>query len=963
MSAENDAKLAKALQRAGWVEPPPAPVSPFDGLRNGLRGAGMAGNPIASMGTIFNKPGFGRGVMDPLPDNSVPGFAKPARAALRAKPGDWRSAIADGLDTTMDVFRETGEAAMDAFDGLPTPLKGPAAVLAGGASAPFAPAAGAIAFGAPIAEGLLRDPVRQVSEFSGYAPLSRARDAFADMDTPDVAYNLGRAVRGAGEGAVGIATIGGNAYGAGSMASSAFKGLRAPPPPPAQPVPEVIARTRDWAFKNMPPMSDDWAGMRGQFDDALAGADGVNPDLARAYFQDNIERARDVGMTAGPGDAMGRRAASAGVRAAEADALRKPNLWDGLDTESPLTPTPRVAPQRQPLQGGEPDAYTPFDFTPDEQAAVDLSRQYQGRTGIFDGLTLSPAPRRAAPNFSPEQKAAMNAELERLANEAEVAGQAGDAGTVARAHEDIASIMARTGKPLETTPRIQEIQDRIDAISKELLTAKGVEREEDLLAEVDDLMNERRQLRGKAPRAPTVLGSNGANLFADDGPSIFEGLGNLFSRNKAVSANAEPTFSAMEPTEALGRGIPRARDPNTADLMSFDSGASGPELPPASSVFDGLSAPKNTAYPQEIERIAQSIEDAHKAVQSQKGMRLSDYIRKNGGIADDRGDVMSLIGDVRGRPGLISANGRTLDDLALKAWEDGYFPGASDRPSINELIDALGEDLHGRAIMPESVRDAADSLDYYDTVERVNTGLRGPALRNHLMEKYDFGDAAPRAGTDMPEANAMQFEDLPPGWDDEFVDPFGPNPNVLGSNGGNAFEGLADAASRTKILQDFNAGKLSTSEAMATAGYKSRGALYKAASKVKTHGAVREGGHPEGIGATIDKDAVANEARAILDEYGYIPRDYVTQIAGRLGMNRNSVGRAIFNMKMAKDVRVKGLPDWNDESNLMAAPPGKAARNIVGASIGIGLPYLQYKATESFQNANDPFAGLDQPGM
>jgi hypothetical protein len=117
MSAENDAKLAKALQRAGWVEPPPAPVSPFDGLRNGLRGAGMAGNPIASMGAIFNKPGFGRGVMDPLPDNSVPGFAKPLRNALRAKPGDWRSAIADGLDTTMDVFRETGEAAMDAFSG------------------------------------------------------------------------------------------------------------------------------------------------------------------------------------------------------------------------------------------------------------------------------------------------------------------------------------------------------------------------------------------------------------------------------------------------------------------------------------------------------------------------------------------------------------------------------------------------------------------------------------------------------------------------------------------------------------------------------------------------------------------------------------------------------------------------------------------------------------------------------
>jgi hypothetical protein len=39
-----------------------------------------------------------------------------------------------------------------------------------------------------------------------------------------------------------------------------------------------------------------------------------------------------------------------------------------------------------------------------------------------------------------------------------------------------------------------------------------------------------------------------------------------------------------------------------------------------------------------------------------------------------------------------------LDDATLFAWERGYLGGNEDRPSINELLDAISEDLSGEGV-------------------------------------------------------------------------------------------------------------------------------------------------------------------------------------------------------------------------------------------------------------------------
>lgn len=114
-----------------------------------------------------------------------------------------------------------------------------------------------------------------------------------------------------------------------------------------------------------------------------------------------------------------------------------------------------------------------------------------------------------------------------------------------------------------------------------------------------------------------------------------------------------------------------------------------------------------------------------KAVRSEKarsGPSLIDFIRSKGGIDDPGGDLdaigfgklkgiskkgqTKLIRKTRGEvlasqgAGLLGSDGQvnsnSPDELAMRAWEAGYFPEFSERPSVNDLLDALAEGNSGR---------------------------------------------------------------------------------------------------------------------------------------------------------------------------------------------------------------------------------------------------------------------------
>lgn len=76
-----------------------------------------------------------------------------------------------------------------------------------------------------------------------------------------------------------------------------------------------------------------------------------------------------------------------------------------------------------------------------------------------------------------------------------------------------------------------------------------------------------------------------------------------------------------------------------------------------------------------------------------KPLSLSGFLKKIGGLKDEGGDALSSIGKTDRK--LIRKNaGKSLDDAALRAYEAGYF---KERPSIDEFLAALHEDINGTA--------------------------------------------------------------------------------------------------------------------------------------------------------------------------------------------------------------------------------------------------------------------------
>lgn len=76
---------------------------------------------------------------------------------------------------------------------------------------------------------------------------------------------------------------------------------------------------------------------------------------------------------------------------------------------------------------------------------------------------------------------------------------------------------------------------------------------------------------------------------------------------------------------------------------------------------------------------------------------LAKFLRRMGGLRESAGELKAMDA-AKALPGLVNnKGGLTLDDAAQLAWENGYFGpmGARDRPDINELLDALRDDIGG----------------------------------------------------------------------------------------------------------------------------------------------------------------------------------------------------------------------------------------------------------------------------
>lgn len=80
-----------------------------------------------------------------------------------------------------------------------------------------------------------------------------------------------------------------------------------------------------------------------------------------------------------------------------------------------------------------------------------------------------------------------------------------------------------------------------------------------------------------------------------------------------------------------------------------------------------------------------------------KAQSLTDWLKAEGGVQEYKGELAALGITSKVRPGLINnKTGMSFDDAANAAWEAGFFPEHSERPTINEFLEVLGEDARGR---------------------------------------------------------------------------------------------------------------------------------------------------------------------------------------------------------------------------------------------------------------------------
>lgn len=102
---------------------------------------------------------------------------------------------------------------------------------------------------------------------------------------------------------------------------------------------------------------------------------------------------------------------------------------------------------------------------------------------------------------------------------------------------------------------------------------------------------------------------------------------------------------------------------------------------------------------------------------SPKIKSLTQFLKEEGGLLNEGDEVITALGSTKARPGLMSKKGLDLDEATLRAWQAGYLPQFTERPSPNALIDALRDDLAGRSVFRDKDQEVAALLEARKSME------------------------------------------------------------------------------------------------------------------------------------------------------------------------------------------------------------------------------------------------------
>ncbi len=208
----------------------------------------------------------------------------------------------------------------------------------------------------------------------------------------------------------------------------------------------------------------------------------------------------------------------------------------------------------------------------------------------------------------------------------------------------------------------------------------------------------------------------------EQGPQTVIPGAERISDKEAIERKADERIKPKVPQAPMDEGI-------------FDTGARK-----QGDLIDEIKRVKPEPERDEIDRYLNILRGAR--AMPKKPKTMTQWVKEAGGVTDPQGEIKQIIGQASARPGLINnKSGKDIDDMALLAWEAGFFPDAAERPDVRTFLDALAADARGESVRIDP-RDAELSAEWdaiADLDELLNQlDIDVKALKNdeikHLIE-------------------------------------------------------------------------------------------------------------------------------------------------------------------------------------------------------------------------------------
>lgn len=138
-------------------------------------------------------------------------------------------------------------------------------------------------------------------------------------------------------------------------------------------------------------------------------------------------------------------------------------------------------------------------------------------------------------------------------------------------------------------------------------------------------------------------------------------------------------------------------------------------------IFDVINS-KDIVYDpktKELRLAPKKVVEAVRKIKEKKPTSLIQFIKNNGGIQDEHGELKALDA-LRQRPGLVSKKGMTLDEARRMAEEAGYFGTNAKNEGMTstaDFLDLIDKELRGQKVYTEEGQSTIDRIKEAETYD------------------------------------------------------------------------------------------------------------------------------------------------------------------------------------------------------------------------------------------------------